>query len=376
MSGRLNILVTLPDLHVGGAASLLLQSLSALQKVHNFHLVYFGTNEALLEKFRNSGVPVTRVVYRRPTDFFSAARTLRKLLRVHKIDVVHCNLIFDKALICLSTVGTGVKRVATLHSAGRQTGKQLVKHRVKSGVEVWLHKHFFHRSIAVSNASLKYWTDDKGLDAEKISVVYNGIARLQRSSVVPANVSSFVKKFPIVLGTACRFHYIKGIPRLLRAFSIVRETHPSIGLLLIGDGGHRNEIEKTIRQHHLENCVFITGFSDDVASYLSHIHYYVNSSFTEAMPVSIIEALSLGIPVIASNVGGVPEIIFDDVNGYLVNFENAQDAASIINRAVSSHMDNYDRLAKAADRVYAEKFSSENYAQSLSKVYAQVVAGT
>ena len=369
----MNILYTLPDLHFGGASNLLLQSLTAVSNRNKVFLVYFAPNKSLQKKFEDVGIEPVQIKY---TGIASLPRTIsniRKFISDHDIQIVHCNLILDKALMALATLGLKVKLVGALHSAGKQTGKVLKKHVMKNAFESFLHRRIFHYSIAVSEASKRYWVQSNGLKKERVFVITNGIKKLPHMSNVPDDVRDFVSRFSIVIGTACRFHFIKGLPRLVRVFGIAKSELPNIGLMLIGDGGHRQAVEREIERLQLQESVHITGFTEQVAAYLSQLHYYVNASFTEAMPISIIEAMSLGIPVIGSNVGGIPEIVKDGANGYLVDFENEQQAAAHITGIMHRHQQDFARLKENAFQTYVTQFSDETYASKLQMFYASLL---
>ena len=102
--------------------------------------------------------------------------------------------------------------------------------------------------------------------------------------------------------------------------------------VIVGDGPERQSIDGLIESAGLRDRVELLGERDDVRDVLSHADLFVLSSRSEAMPMSILEAMAAGLPVVASNVGGVPEVVVDDQTGLLVPPGNAAALASAIER--------------------------------------------
>ena len=118
----------------------------------------------------------------------------------------------------------------------------------------------------------------------------------------------------------------KGFDQLIEAARSVVQARPKTGFLLIGDGPQRTELEAQISEAGLREHVVLTGFRSDVDRLLPHVDVVAVPSFTEGLPNVILEAFCAGVPVVATSVGGTPEVVENGVNGYLVP---AGDAASL-----------------------------------------------
>ena len=101
------------------------------------------------------------------------------------------------------------------------------------------------------------------------------------------------------------------------AKDVLRQTD-RIQFLLAGDGPEKERITSLIREYQLEPAFRMTGFVDDMESFYSRLNLYINTSFHEGLPMGILEAMSYGIPVIAPKCGGLPEIIDNGIEGYLI----------------------------------------------------------
>ncbi len=362
----MRILYTLPDLHFGGSSNLLAQNIQTISQNHSVYLVYFGPNQTMLDKFMVSGIEPVQIKYNGIRHFLAVVSKLRAFIKDNKIEVVHTNLFLDKIFVAVASFNLGVKKISTIHAAETSKYRESLKNKILFIVENYLHNFIYDKTIAVSQATKISCLKERNINESKISVILNGIKPLKK---LKTEEPIFNNELDIVLGTACRFHSIKGLPRLIKLFSEIRKVHNNIKLLLIGDGGERKEIDNLIKFLNLEKEVFITGFTNDVSIYLNQLDYYVNSSFSEAMPVSVLEALSIGKPVIASNVGGLKEVVIDGYNGKLVDFENENQAFDILVKLLEAHEINYKALSENAEKSFHQNYSSEIYCENLNKLY-------
>lgn len=161
---------------------------------------------------------------------------------------------------------------------------------------------------------------------------------------------------------------VQGIKILLRAVATVRERHPSIKLLIVGDGSRRGEVEEAISDLNLSDSVTITGLVDDVFIPLSLCDIYVHISLQETLGQSVLEAMSLGKPVIASNIGGMPEIVNDGANGILVEPEEEAVASSIMD--LLENRTKAVKLGRQAKEFVERNFSWEKMAEEFQNLYA------
>lgn len=362
----MRILYTLPDLHFGGTSNLLVQTLPDLVKQHEVYLIYFGIDDTMKERFEANGIYPVRINYHGLKDALKAASVLRNFIKREKIEVVHSNLILDKFIVSLAIQGIKIKSVATIHSADTMLAEKSLKHKLWFKLENFFHNQVFDKTIVVSAAAKNIALSKRRIKEEKINILHNGIQGLEKYA---PNNRIFNAEEDIVVGTACRFQEIKGLYRLLDVFSKLHIDLPNLKLILIGDGPLRDGLERKIREYHLENSVYITGFTDNVGVYLNQLHYYVNSSFSEGLPISVLEALSLGNPVIASNVGGLPEVIEENNNGILVDFEDINGTTGKIRTFLSKFHGDYKKMEIQAMQSFEKSFSSEIFLEKLLKIY-------
>jgi glycosyltransferase involved in cell wall biosynthesis len=179
---------------------------------------------------------------------------------------------------------------------------------------------------------------------------------------------------PPVIGSVAMFRGSKGHAHLLEAFRLVRTAFPRATLMLVGDGIRRRWVEGLAREAGLDSAVVFTGFRSDVPALLGVMDCFVLASTrTEGVPQSLLQALASGVPVVASDVGGVSEVVMDGKTGVLVKAGSAAELARAI-EAVLTDRDAADRRAVAARALIEERFSHRAIVSRLLQLYDELLA--
>ncbi|MFH0807388.1 MAG: glycosyltransferase [Elusimicrobiota bacterium] len=160
---------------------------------------------------------------------------------------------------------------------------------------------------------------------------------------------------------------------------IVKSLNRPITFVIVGDGNQRNEIESIVEKDGLKEKVIFTGMRADITDLMSIMDIYVQPSENEGMGKTIIQALYLGKPIIATNVQGIPDLIFDGKTGLLVPPKNAQ-AISIAVEQMANSMQTANKLGQQG-KFYAQelveglpRFSTERMISLLEKMYDKIMA--
>jgi glycosyltransferase involved in cell wall biosynthesis len=172
-----------------------------------------------------------------------------------------------------------------------------------------------------------------GVPAECVSVIRNAI-RVERFDTPDAAYRDRLRGFfptppARIVGAAGRLSPEKGFQVLVDAASRVRSRDASIGFVLFGDGPLRGPLEEAVRAAGLGASFILAGFRDDMDSFLPFLDLFVLPSFTEGLPNVVLEAFAAQVPVVATAVGGTPEVVEDAVSGHLVP---AGDATALAER--------------------------------------------
>lgn len=249
-----------------------------------------------------------------------------------------------------------------------------------SGFKGWLKKKLtkhVKRILVTSRAAKNLVCEQEPSWEAKVSVVPNGIdieefrkeARLVSRMEFRRSILGNELNKKIILCVA-ELHERKGQKYLIDAISRLSQNFPDIKLVFVGEGSSRKYYEKLARP--LGNLVAILGRRRDVGKLMASSDIFVLPSVREAFGLVLLEASVAGIPVVASNIGGIPEIIKDSVTGILVTPGNAGE----LTQALKKYLENpslASKLASAAQKKVSEKFHAKEMAMKTAEVYDAIL---
>ncbi|HUG30640.1 MAG TPA: glycosyltransferase family 4 protein [Candidatus Limnocylindria bacterium] len=227
--------------------------------------------------------------------------------------------------------------------------------------------------IAVSRAIVRK-IEDEGRVGAPISLVYNGVDLARYAE--PLACCTLHGEFPIpagapIVGVVARLEPEKGHPTLLDAWPAVLAAVPNAQLLIVGEGSQRELLEAQARS--LGQSVTFTGRRDDVPAVTAALDVAVLPSYREAQGLSILEAMALSRPVVASAVGGIPEMIEHGRTGLLVPPRDPDALAASIIRLLTDHP-YADTLGRAGRDLVHERFCLELMVRAVESIYDEAVA--
>jgi glycosyltransferase involved in cell wall biosynthesis len=228
------------------------------------------------------------------------------------------------------------------------------------------------RLIVVSKA-IDHKIREEGRAVAPISLIYNGVdlqrynhqqpcCTLHEEYLIPADAQ--------IVGVVARLEAEKGHRTLLEAWPLVLAEVPSARLLIIGEGSERDSLEAQVASLGIEDRVVFTGRREDVPAVTAALDVAVLPSYREAQGLSVLEAMALGRPVIASRVGGIPEMIEDGVSGLLVEPHDCDALAAGIVRLLTDHP-LADMIAHRGHELVHDRFCIELMVHSISDLYDQ-----
>lgn len=186
--------------------------------------------------------------------------------------------------------------------------------------------------VCISN-DIKKVLLKNGVSKEKLKVIHSGIDLNKFTNIQPNPNLRRELRIPegdIVIGTIAALEGAKDYPNLLNAAKIVTDKVDNVSFIAVGDGRDRNKIKELHNKLNLGKKFIFTGFQNDVGKYLLLFDIFVLASKKEGLGTSILDAQSLGLPVIATKTGGIPEVIKHNTNGVLVNPQSPEELASSI----------------------------------------------
>lgn len=216
--------------------------------------------------------------------------------------------------------------------------------KIEKNLKISTKKHVIYAGVSKHDVESK--------DLEKFKEKYS----LKNSKPILAFVGGLVWK-----------KKVEGVKRLIKAFRYVTKEFPNAKLLVIGGGEYRKDVELLVKKIGIENNVVFTGFIDNVSVPLLVSDIYAHITLQEGFPIALLEAMSLGKPVIASRTGGMPEVIINGENGILVDSKPEQIANAILD--LYNDEETQTKLADNAKKTVENNFSWSKIASEFLILY-------
>lgn len=312
------------------------------------------------------GVEVIPIYMEHKNDI-SAIKKLRSLLRIHSIQILHTHGYKADIIGFLASLFLRMKLVSTLHGwigidAKLRFNNMLAKQSLK----------FFHRIIAVSEAlqqeTIKY------INKRKVICIRNAVDMDYLNRVKPLNLSEIlrVEKGDTFVTYVGRLSSEKGVDHLVEAASLINKKNAKITFIFIGEGPMKSALEELRTRLRLDKKIRFAGYRKDALRILKSSDLFVLPSLTEGMPMVCMEAMGLGMLVVATDVGGVSELIKDGVNGFLVPSKRPDLLAEKIEMALENS-DQLGLLKTKATQTIKERFSTGRMAGQYAELYGALI---
>lgn len=229
---------------------------------------------------------------------------------------------------------------------------------------------FYHKIICVSKYDQKTAVKNKLAPRKKLIVIHNGIN--PNISFLPkqkAQEKLIKKTSPFVIGTIAEWTKNKGLIYLLETLPKISPSIKQFDVVLIGSGENpdKYELYNYIQENKMKN-VYLIEWIKNAASYLKAFDIFVLSSIKEGLPYTILEAMAAQTPIVAANVGGIPEMIQNNVTGALVQPKNSRELAAKINKLINNPK-KAKKMAEKARKKLEKEFSLEKMIKETRKIY-------
>ena len=300
----------------------------------------------------------------------SPVRRLTDVVREEGYQIVHTHTPRT------ALVGAAVARracVPLVHHIHCQTAVEVGRRRWQDKLNLLLERCATYRAakvVAVS-PSLHRYLLQRGYSSRQLRLVPNGVP-VQRVTHVGRTLGH-----PLTVGVMALFRPRKGVEVLLQALALLREQGCPVHLRAVGrfqSGGYECEVKRLTARLRLDESVEWVGFRQDVEEELSKMDVLVLPSLvSEAMPMSVLEAMAAGVLVVGTRVDGITDLICDGEDGLLGRPGDAADLASVLKKVISGEIDS-DRLRAQALRKQRERYSDGSLAAGVADIYDEVLA--
>jgi glycosyltransferase involved in cell wall biosynthesis len=363
--GRVRVVEILATGTNGGAQEHVFGLLTRIDSArYDVHVISLSPGSAV-RKLERHGIPVT--VIDEPDDAI-ATGAVAALLADLRPEVVHnhmyrAELVGTRAAIALGEIGRPRPYVvSTVHSSRVRSEEDRVQLRLLTSR--------MDRLIAVSRSMVEK-LEHEGRVAAPISLIHNGVDLERYDHQGPCctlrEEYGLPESGPIV-GVVARLEPEKGHPTLLEAWTQVAAAIPDATLLVVGEGSRHEALEAMAAELGVADRVIFTGRRDDVPAVTAALDVAVLPSYREALGLTILEAMALSRPVVASNVGGIPEMVEDGITGLLVPPHDAEALAAAIVRLLRDHP-LADMLGRAGHDLVHDRFCIQLMVGAVEQIY-------
>jgi len=296
---------------------------------------------------------------------------LARLVRAWRPDVLHSHMVhanlLARAVKLLAPVPALVSTIHSIYDGGRL---RMAAYRLTNGL--------VDQMTIVSQTAADRFIAERIIPARLLMVVPNSVDT-DRFRDVPAGTRESLRR---ELGLGARFAWLavgrfevaKDYPNMLRAFAQVRERHPDVLLLLVGRGSLQPETEALTQELVSAGNVRFLGVRRDVPALLSAADGYLMSSAWEGMPIVLLEAAAAGLPIVATRVGGNPEVVLDEETGFLVPPRNSDALAGAMLRLMRLPESERRRLGGRGNKQDNAHYGVSRAVERWEELYRQVLA--
>ncbi|HYP40346.1 MAG TPA: glycosyltransferase [Chloroflexia bacterium] len=377
MPRRVRLLQVIDHLGNGGAEVLQLTLAKGIDRARfDLHVIALrrASGPRLTPSLRALGVPATELKQRNAYDI-PALLSIVKYIHKHRIDIIHTHLLAADFMGRIAGFLTGRPVVSTIHNSRADLDNEPVR---RQWMEQWTGRFIARRLIVVSELLREETAQWFGVPLGKVTTIPNGVdtesfrrgPEFDRAAVKRDMVGD--GEYVMVTNLA-RWVPQKGLNHLIDAARIVTDARPDVRFLLLGHGDLHAELEAQADALGIGDKVIFGGFLDNVSDVLAASDVFVLSSLWEGLPLALLEAMAAGCPAVATDVGGVSQVLQRGATGLLVPPADASALAAAILECANNPEQAKER-GTAAQAWVTQRYGMRAWAGKLEGLYLRVLA--
>jgi glycosyltransferase involved in cell wall biosynthesis len=365
---KIRVLECIRQGQIGGGETHLLSLVENIDRTKYEPIVLSFTDGPMITKLADMNISTHIIHTERPFDI-SVWKKVRTLILIEKIELIHCHGTRAVSNVFRAAKSLKIPLIYSIHGWSFHEDQ----HPLVKKIRIWGEKFLTSvtsRNIAVSESSrasgkshmpsfkasvIQYGINQKKFDPDLQFKNIRGEINLDSSALLILFVARFTKqKQPL---------------SMIRAFADALRQQPKLHLLMVGDGDEKKEALELVSQLSIESRVHFLPFRNDVPDVLAAADIFVLPSLWEGLPIGLLEAMSMGKPVIATNVDGTKEVITNGQNGLLIE---TQDLVANLSRAIVKLAESEslrDQLSKNVLQTIKADFNAESMTRKIEKIY-------
>lgn len=299
---------------------------------------------------------------------------LWKIFRAEQPDIIHLNSAKASTLGALAGRLLGVPKIIfTAHGWAFNENRPYVA-RLLIKIISWATVILCHQTIAVSDNVMRcmHWIGTQ----KKMIVIRNGIEQIdflergEARKFLSALIHAKIPPDAFLIGTIAELHPSKGLEYAIETLAKLIPKNPYLYYIILGDGQEKEHLDALIKRPKMEDRVYLAGFVKDAARYLKALDLFILPSTTEALGYVLLEAGLAKLPIVATAVGGIPEIVENGVNGLLVPPRNPQKLAQAIEQITKEPQQGMD-FGRALNNKVMNNFTLDRVITQTISLYTE-----
>lgn len=303
---------------------------------------------------------------------FKSIKTIRHYIKQIKPDIVYAHSSKAGALARIADLGINNKVIYNPHGWAFNMQQSAKKKEMYKWVER-ISAYFCNKIVCISDAEKESALREKICKPDKLQVIYNGIDLEKIKKTVPMSRAQLgIPEDAFVVGMVGRLSKQKAPDTFVKAAKLIKEKITNAFFLMVGDGKLRDQVEELINQYDLGSSFLITGWVDNPTAYMKIMDVGMLLSRWEGFGLVLPEYTACGVPIVATNVDAIPNIIRDGVNGLLVKKDNYYEAT----KQVMVLYDNFEiknKIVENATQCVNDKFNGQRVAQESQEIYRGLI---
>lgn len=307
-----------------------------------------------------------------PSSDIKVERTLRRIIKQLKPDIVYAHSSKAGAFARIDDLGLNNKVIYNPHGWAFNMQQSAKKKEMYKWVEK-ISAHFCDKIVCISDAERESALREKICKPSKLQVIYNGIdlEEIEKAASM-SRVQLGIPEDAFVVGMVGRLSKQKAPDTFVKAAKLIKEKIPNAFFLMVGDGELRGQVENLIHQYDLGSSFLITGWVDNPTAYMKIMDVGILLSRWEGFGLVLPEYMACGVPIVATNVDAIPNIVKDGVNGMLVGKDDYSKAADAVDR-LFEQPNLTSSLVKDANNIVKTKFDGKRVAQNTELLYKELI---
>lgn len=371
---RLRVLQIVDGFRMGGAESKLLELIAHLDKQRfEITLANVGPTGPLEERFHQLGVDIFQFTRRSAFDPLPVWR-LYRLMRQREIDIVQTTLLWADIIGALAAKLARVPAIFSWETVSHEGDPFHNNFQRRAGYRLAM--KWVDRIIPVSHEIKRSLIKRRNIPAEKIHVIHYGVdlekyRPADRQAALAKRRELGISSDAILIGVMARLEPPKGHRFFIEAFPAIVKQFPRAHAIFAGEGSLRAELEAQARALGVNGHITFLGARNDVNEILGALDLFVLPSVSEGLPNVVLEAMAAQKPVIATAVGGIPEVVSHGENGFLTPPADASALQKLLLQCLNGQ-ERWPLLAQEGRRTVETEFSLAYQVASFERIFAEV----